>query len=235
MLTGGGLPMVASRSGWLSAGSPNPAAQKPPTRLDTILEDVWHQPYVQIPTEYLVSNFQFRFRAKMSGAEEDANVDNVQLVATSIATGGTPDSLSIADVSKFEGNKSTTTFAFIVTRSGSTAGPVTASYAKANGTALAGSDYTATSGTLSFAAGVTSQAINVSVTGDRTAEPSSEGAPVGAVIDGRLLLRAGRRDARERQDHWNDTAAWHLIFRQVTDSRTNWGWNWLPGAVSRSC
>ena len=34
---------------------------------------------------YLVSDFQLRFRAKMSKSDEDANVDNVQLVATSLA------------------------------------------------------------------------------------------------------------------------------------------------------
>lgn len=53
-------------------------------------EDVWHQPYVQIPQEYLVSNFQFRFRAKMSGSDEDPNLDNVQLVATSLAVPNLP-------------------------------------------------------------------------------------------------------------------------------------------------
>ena len=48
-------------------------------------ENVWHQPYVQIPADHLVDNFQFRFRAKMSKSDEDANVDNVQLVGTSLA------------------------------------------------------------------------------------------------------------------------------------------------------
>ena len=57
---------------------------------DVDAEDVWHQPYVQIPAEYLVSNFQFRFRAKMSGSDEDANLDNVQLVATSLGVPHAP-------------------------------------------------------------------------------------------------------------------------------------------------
>lgn len=57
-------------------------------------EDVWHQPYVQIPQEYLVSNFQFRFRAKMNRSDEDANVDNVQLVGTSLA--GEPNNAPVA-------------------------------------------------------------------------------------------------------------------------------------------
>ncbi|MBM4090052.1 MAG: tandem-95 repeat protein [Planctomycetes bacterium] len=63
-------------------------------RGDVDAENVWHQPYVQIPSDHLVSNFQFRFRAKMSGSDEDANVDNVQLVATSLA--GPPNQAPLA-------------------------------------------------------------------------------------------------------------------------------------------
>ena len=82
-----------------------------------------------------------------------------------------PATLAINNVTKAEGRRGTTTFTFTVARSGDTSGSVSVSYATAPGTALAGSDYNATSGTLSFAAGVTSRTINVSVIGDRTAEP----------------------------------------------------------------
>jgi hypothetical protein len=47
---------------------------------------------------------------------------------------------------------------------------VTVNYATANGTATAGSDYNATSGTLTFAPGVTTQTITVQVRGDTTPE-----------------------------------------------------------------
>jgi hypothetical protein len=43
---------------------------------------------------------------------------------------------------------------------------VTVHYATANGTALSGSDYVAKSGNLTFAAGVTSKTVNVSIKGD---------------------------------------------------------------------
>ncbi len=43
-------------------------------------ENTWHNEVLTIDGEYLSSNFQFRFRAKMSGSDEDANVDNVQLI-----------------------------------------------------------------------------------------------------------------------------------------------------------
>ena len=48
---------------------------------------------------------------------------------------------------------------------------VTVDYTTANGTATAGSDYAAASGTLTFPAGVSSRPINVTVNGDTTAEP----------------------------------------------------------------
>ena len=57
-----------------------------------------------------------------------------------------------------------------VTRSGASVGTVTVAYATSNGTATAGSDYTATSGTLTFAPGVTSQSFSVPVLPDLVKE-----------------------------------------------------------------
>src|SRR6185503_4748381 len=50
--------------------------------------------------------------------------------------------------------------------------PVTVRYATSNGTATAGSDYTAASGTLTFTAGATSRTFNVPVIGDTAFEPN---------------------------------------------------------------
>ncbi len=86
------------------------------------------------------------------------------------ATGPVP-ALSIADASAVEGNSGTTNAAFAVTLSSPSSQPVTVSYATANGSAVAPSDYTAATGTLTFAPGVTSQTINVSVAGDTVIEP----------------------------------------------------------------
>jgi CSLREA domain-containing protein len=77
-------------------------------------------------------------------------------------------SLSINDVTLTEGNSGTKNATFTVTLSGETFQPVTVNYATANGTATAGSDYTATTGTLIFNVnpGETSKQITVSVLGD---------------------------------------------------------------------
>jgi len=58
-----------------------------------------------------------------------------------------------------------------VTRAGGTAGEARVNYATSNGTATAGQDYTATSGTLMFADGVTSRAFSVAIANDETFEP----------------------------------------------------------------
>ncbi|MFM8599018.1 MAG: Calx-beta domain-containing protein, partial [Mycobacterium sp.] len=80
--------------------------------------------------------------------------------------------LSIANVSVAEGNSGSTTARFTVSLSKAATSTVTVGYATANGTATAGQDYTAASGTLSFTPGVISQQISVNVTGDTTVEPT---------------------------------------------------------------
>ncbi|HUE74874.1 MAG TPA: S8 family serine peptidase [Pirellulaceae bacterium] len=78
--------------------------------------------------------------------------------------------LSINDVSVVEGNSGTAALTFTITLSSASSQTVSVQYATADGSATAGSDYAAASGTLSFAAGVTSQTITVSVLGDTVNE-----------------------------------------------------------------
>jgi hypothetical protein len=66
--------------------------------------------------------------------------------------------------------------------------PVTVTYATSNGTATAGSDYTAASGTLHFAVGQTSQTFTVPILGDAACEGNETvnltlSDPVNAVLD----------------------------------------------------
>lgn len=72
----------------------------------------------------------------------------------------------ISDVSRVEGNSGTTGFSFTVSLSNASTLPVTVEYATADNTAQAGTDYTPTAGTLSFAVGETSQTITVLVAGE---------------------------------------------------------------------
>jgi subtilisin family serine protease len=95
-------------------------------------------------------------------------VDNVELV--DCAGGGGLPALSINDVSVAEGNAGTSTATFTVSLSAPSAQTVTVNYATANGTASAGSDYVAASGTLSFPPSSTSQSVSVTVNGDTTTE-----------------------------------------------------------------
>ena len=85
--------------------------------------------------------------------------------------GGSGVTVSIGDVSLSEGDAGTTAFNFTVTLSAAAPlGGVTVDFATANGTALAGSDYVATNGTLIFAPGQTNKTIVVAVFGDTMVE-----------------------------------------------------------------
>ena len=75
-----------------------------------------------------------------------------------------PVAVSVADARAREGEDETIDFAVSLSRAAS--GPVSVTYATADGSATAGSDYTATSGTLTFAAGETSKTVSVPVLDD---------------------------------------------------------------------
>ena len=74
--------------------------------------------------------------------------------------------LGIAGTTVAEGTGGTTPATFVVTLSQAAAQAVTVQYATSNGTAIAGSDYNATSGTVTFPPGSTSQNVTVPVIGD---------------------------------------------------------------------
>ncbi len=75
--------------------------------------------------------------------------------------------VGINSVTKNEGNSGTTPFVFTVTLSSASTAAVSLNFATANGSAKSAEDYTATSGSLSFAAGETSKTVTVAVKGDR--------------------------------------------------------------------
>jgi PKD repeat protein len=78
--------------------------------------------------------------------------------------------VSIGDISVVEGQSGTVTAVFPLTLSSPPAGTVSVGFATTDGTAQAGSDYVAASGTVSFAAGETTKTATVSVVGDTSVE-----------------------------------------------------------------
>jgi hypothetical protein len=100
------------------------------------------------------------------------------------------DGFSVSDATVTEGDAGTTTLSFVVTLASASTTSATVNYATANGTAIAGSDYSATNGTLTFAAGQTSKTVSVTVTGDLTPEAietltlNLSNATGAAIVDG---------------------------------------------------
>jgi Calx-beta domain-containing protein/hemolysin type calcium-binding protein len=79
--------------------------------------------------------------------------------------------VSVANASQSEGDSGSQPESFTVSLAKASPLRVTVAYATADGTATAGTDYTATSGTLVFAPGQTSQTVAVPVIGDTAFEP----------------------------------------------------------------
>lgn len=83
----------------------------------------------------------------------------------------TPPVITLGDVIVGEGNTGTANAVFPLTLSAASATPVTVVATTSNGTALAGSDYTATTQTITVPAGQTSASVAVPVVGDTAPEP----------------------------------------------------------------
>jgi hypothetical protein len=78
--------------------------------------------------------------------------------------------ISISDVTVTEGNSGPVNATFNVTLNAVSAQTVSVQYASANGTAVAGSDYTAVTGSLTFSPGEQTKPVTVQVSGDRVDE-----------------------------------------------------------------
>jgi Tol biopolymer transport system component len=121
--------------------------------------------------------------------------------------------VSIGDAEPvLEGDAGTVAATFDVTLSAPSNGAVTVDFATADGTASAGDDYHAATGTLAFSPGQTQQTISVLVKGDTVAEPDevfevSLSNPAGATIgDGRGVATI-RNDDSPRLSVGDATAA----------------------------
>ena len=106
----------------------------------------------------------------LSGATGGATISVAQGVGTIVDDDAAPPppSFAISDVTVVEGG----TLVFTVTKTGTGSGSYTVNYASADGTALAPADYTAGSGTLTFASSDTSKTISIATIDDVAVEPS---------------------------------------------------------------
>src|SRR5262249_12473037 len=74
--------------------------------------------------------------------------------------------LSIDNVSQSEGNSGTTNYVFAVTQSAASGLDTTVVFSTSDGAAVAGSDYTSSTGTVTVLAGSTTSAVTVATSGD---------------------------------------------------------------------
>ena len=151
-----GTPDYTAASGTLTF-NPSAAATQTLTVTVPLVDDP-----VNEPAEQLALN--------LDTPTNGATLSDAQGIATVIDDDPVP-SFSIGDVTQVEGDSGTAAFTFTVTLSAASGQTATVNYATADGTALDGSDYSATSGTLTFAPGVTTQTVTVLVTGDTVFEP----------------------------------------------------------------
>lgn len=109
------------------------------------------------------------FSVILSSPEYDVYVTGYLSVAT--ITNDDTATVTVADVSKNEGNSGTTSYTFTAKVDKAVAGGFTVKYATSNGTATAGEDYVAKSGTLTFAGTAGEQkTFTVNVSGDKKIE-----------------------------------------------------------------
>jgi len=85
-----------------------------------------------------------------------------------------PPDLSVADTTVDEGDSGRTLAVFMVTLSRGSSRPVTVAYATRGGSATSGTDFVATSGTLTLAPGEHTKTVSVPVIGDTRREPDEQ-------------------------------------------------------------
>ncbi|MGH9201670.1 MAG: Calx-beta domain-containing protein, partial [Vicinamibacterales bacterium] len=120
----------------------------------------------------LLNEVNEQFTVNLTGAV-NATIADGQGVGTILNDDPIP-TVSIADASVSEGQSGTKVLAFNATLSAASGQIVTVSYATANGTATAGTDYVAATSTATFNPGQTTVPINITVNGDTTSEPDEQ-------------------------------------------------------------
>jgi chitinase len=155
--------------------------------------------------------------------------------------------LSVADATVIEGDAGTVVLKFVVTLSAASATPVTVNFATADGTALAGSDYAARSGTLTFAAGETRKVVKVTVSADALAESDElmrlvlsgasgatilDGTATGTIVDDDTPPSISVADVTVREGNAGTKfATFTLRLSEASESAVTVGWSTAAGTA----
>ncbi|MCC5615423.1 PKD domain-containing protein [Nostoc sp. CHAB 5836] len=115
-----------------------------------------------------IDEFDESFFVNLSDATNATIVNQIAL--GTIVDNDAPPSITIGDTTITEGHNGTQILNFTVSLNTASQKAISVKYDTANGTAIAGSDYTATSGILTFTPGETTKTVSVQVIGDRLDE-----------------------------------------------------------------
>jgi chitinase len=158
-------------------------------------------------------------------------------------------SLSIGDLTVTEGNSGTRAATFTATLSAASTRSVTVAYATADGTASAGSDYRATSGTLTIPPGRTTGTITVPVTGDRLRESNetfsvnlsgatnaviADGQALGTIVDDEPRIRIGDVTRKEGRKGETTGYAFTVTLSAAYDQRVTTSFRTVDGTAKAS-
>jgi hypothetical protein len=133
----------------------------------------------------------------------------------------------ISDITVIQGDKGQTPAEIMVCLSRAASEPVTVEYSTENGTAIAGTDYVATSGSIRFEPGEIAKWITVSIIGEVAADPDEDALPpdeedvhvlfknvIGAIIKRKseLIIKIIKNISRNPKFNKGVTSAYQVLF-----------------------
>ncbi|HQV03003.1 Calx-beta domain-containing protein [Novosphingobium sp.] len=165
-----------------------------------------------------------------SGSDDGLAIDDFSI--TPHAAAPSAGTLSINDVTQTEGNSGTINYVFTVTRSGGSAGAISADWSLANGTTNSADFGTfPQSGTINFADGQTTATITITVAGDSTFEPNEAFFVNLTNLTGGATLSDGQGQGTITNDDAAPVA--QLSINDVTQTEGNSGTTSLVFTVTR--
>ena len=142
-------------------------SQAAPLVKDTLIGFTHH---LATPSPQTLAGVTYEFTGWSDGGAMAHDITAPTVDTSLVASFRPAAALSVSSPTIAEGNTGSTNLNFTVTLAPASSGTVTATYTTANGSATAGVDYTAATGLVSFAPGVTSQVVTVAIAGDTDIE-----------------------------------------------------------------